>query len=192
MEMTLRLPVQAIGTRSLIWLLLLAVVLMSFSVARQQALGSLHQHTDAELRSASTFTSTFSAAASSLASHWMSRRQQQQVFGHGQLQVGVIAAPALWAASARRDTRHNEDHHHDTLERHYHALGDDSVIALDGAAEAAETGSVGAVVLLPMLASPSQGLVVATTTGRKGSWPVQGGVRFASMKVAPLLRPPAA
>ena len=188
--MTQRLPVQAIGTRSIIWLLLLAVVLMGFSVARQQALGSLHQHAEAELRSAFTFTTTFSAAASGLASHWLSRRQQQQVFGHGQLQAGVTAAPALWAASARRDNRHDEDHHHDTLERHHHALSDDSVIALDGAAEAADTSSVGAALLLPLLASPSQGLVLATTTGRNGSWPVQGGVRFVSMKVAPLLRPP--
>jgi hypothetical protein len=190
--MTQRHTVQAISTRSLVWLLLLAVVLMSFSVARQQALGSWHQHADAELRSASTITAPISAAASDLASHWLSRRQQQLVFGHGQLQVRMTSAPTLWAASAKRDNGHDESHHHDTLERHHHTLGDGSVIALDGAAEAADTGSVGAAVLLPMLASPSQGLVLTTTTGRNGSWPVQGGVRFASMKVAPLLRPPAA
>ena len=191
--MTQRHTAQANSTRSLLWLLLLAVVLMSFSAARQKALGSVHLHTDTKLPSASTLTATFSAAASSLASQWLSRRHQQQVFGHGQLQVGMTAAPAaLLAASDKRYSGHNESHHHDTLERHHHALGDDSVIALDGAAEAADTGSLGTAVLLPILASPSQGLVLATTTGRKGSWPVDGGVRFASMKVAPLLRPPAA
>jgi len=190
--MTQRLPSQTIGTRSLIWLLLLAVVLMSFSVARQQALGSLHQHSDADFPVASTITGKISAAASNLASQWLSRRHQQQMFGHGQLQVRLKDASAQWAAFAKRDSGHDESHHHDTLERHHHALGDSSVIALDGAAEGADTGGVGAALLLPMLASPSQGIVLATTTDRNGSWPVQGGVRFASMKVAPLLRPPAA
>ncbi|OYU32436.1 MAG: hypothetical protein CFE39_03520 [Comamonadaceae bacterium PBBC2] len=206
--MTQRHTAQAIGTRSLVWLLVLAVVLMGLSVARQQALGSWHLHADVGLRGSptalamphSTSTSTFSAVASGLASHWLSRWQQQQVFGHGQLRVGQSAGPTLWAASAKPAPSHDHDHDHDhdTLERHHHALGDQranqSAIALDGAAEAADAGSVGATLLLPQFASPSQGKPLAgmaAMAARNGPWPVQGAVRFASRKVVPLLRPPA-
>jgi hypothetical protein len=190
--MTQRHTARALSTLGLVWLLLLAVVLMSFSVARQQALGSLHLHAGTGLPSASTFTAKFSAAASGLASHWLSRRHQQQVFGHGQLQVGIAATPALWAVSVKHDRGHDESHRHDTLERHHHALGDESVVALDGATEAADVGSVGAALLLPAFATPSLGLEWAGTLASNGSWPVHGAVRFATRKVASLLRPPAA
>ena len=196
--MTQRHTAQASGTRSLVWLLVLAVVLLSLSVARQQALGSLHQHAEAAVRNAPTmpFTSPVSAAASGLAHNWLSRWQQQQVFGHGQLRVGMrvgvevitAANPVQWAASAKPDP----GHHHAALERHRHSLGDDSLIALDGAAEAADAGNVGAAFVLPLLAAPSLRMVLTSTVASNGTWPIHGAVRFATTLVQPLLRPPAA
>ena len=136
--------------------------------------------------------------ASGLAQDWLSRRQQQQVFGHGQVRLGLTTAPTLWAASTppargrHLDTGHGDDHDHAALERHHHALGDGSVIALDGAAEGADLGSMGAALLMPPFASANLGLPWASTVARNGSWPIHGAVRFVSRKVAPLLRPPAA
>ena len=185
------------GTRSLVWLLLMAVMLMGLTITRQQALGSLHRHTGQELRA----PSKLSTAVSSLASNWLNRWRQQQLFGHSELRTRLATDTTLWpsratqlADHAHASGAHPETHQHDALERHHHAMGDGSVVALDGAAQAAEAadgGSSGASLVSPGVATPSAGLAMPDPHADKGPWPVDPGTAFATRSVAPALRPPA-
>jgi hypothetical protein len=186
--MTQRHTAQAIGTRSLIWLLLFAIALMGLTVARQQALGSLHLHADQGLRD----SSIVGPAVFSLASEWKNRWRQQQVFGHGQLRPHAALNATPWPLGNTSRARHSaEPHSHNDLERHHHASGDASVLALDGAAGSAEDGATGAVVMLLMLGATCGALVLPALAARQDRWPVDGAVSFISWNVAPLLRPPA-
>ena len=191
--MTLRRAEPPTSARSLVWLLLVAVALMGLTVTRQQALGPLHTHAEQGARS----TSTFSAAVSSLASDWLSRWRQQQVFGHTQLRLAAASDErALWSPGDARTGEHTAHiHDHDTLERHHHAADDASVVALDGAAQAADaadSSAAGAPNLLPIVTTTSDGLAVPALAARSGPWPVDRAAAFASRSVAPLLRPPTA
>lgn len=181
----------------LVWLLLVAVALMGLTVTRQQALGPLHSHADQEVRG----HSTFSYAVSSMASDWRSRWRQQQVFGHTQLRLAAAPDAATpWPPSDSRAGAlgahgHTQANDHEDLERHHHAVDDASVVAVDGAAHAADTADssgAGAPSLLPIAATPSGGLTVHALADRRGPWPIDSAVAFVSISVAPLLRPPAA
>lgn len=178
--------------RSLVWLLVLAVVLMSLSVTRQHVLGTLHWHADGGARGASAAAPlhTPGVTLSGLASLWYSRWQQQQMFGHGQVRVGMAAGPVEGRLDSAQPL--SPGHYHHALERHHHTPGDQGVIALDGAAEAADSASPGAALCLPLFAAPSAGLTLVAPAAPNGSWPIRGAERFASLPVAPLLRPPAA
>lgn len=195
--MTQRRVLRDAGTRSLVWLLVLAVVLMGLTITRQQALGSLHLHAGQELRD----TSSLSTAASRLASNWLKRWRQQQLFGHTELRTHIATDAALWPSRATQHAdrvlardAHGPAHRHDSLERHHHAISDGSVVALDGAAQAAESadgGSTSAPLVLPGVATPSAGLAVPALLADRGPWPVDRGAVFVSRSVAPALRPPA-
>ena len=188
---------QSAGTRSIVLLLLFSIVLLGMTVTRQQSLGPLHLHKD--LRSQGV--STFSAATSKLASDWLDRWRQQQRFGHSALRTRIAPDAHLLplgltegngpmlvhAASAH-------DHDHDALERHHHRAGDGSVLALDGAAEAAELAdgaAGGASSVLPIVAIPSDGLPLPAIERRGGAWPAATSTAFVSWYVTPPLRPPA-
>ena len=185
---------KTIGTRCLLWLMLVTVLLLGLTVTRQQTLGALHFHADMGGGSPWRVDATRSATPSDFGSSWLNRWRQQQVFGHGHMALGQTSTPSLQLVSrtqVRRDAdRHQNVDHHLALERHHHTGNDQSVIALDGAAEAADAGNVGAIILIPIFAGPSQGLFFAGMTSRNGSWPITRAVSFASRKVAPLLRPP--
>jgi hypothetical protein len=177
------------GTRSLLWLLLVTVALMGLTVTRQQALGSLHVHADVSVRG----TPSLGGEISRLGANWRSRWQLQQVFGHGQLKWGFVAQEV--SLSPSNDSRNvpAHDHAHGTAERHHHAMGDDSVLALDGAAEAAsaaEGSTAGAVSWFSAVGTPSVWpRLLALITG-KTHWPVYNAMAFYSRTIAPLLRPP--
>lgn len=179
-----------VGVQSLVWLLLVAMLLMGLTVTRQQALGSLHRHADAALQG----SAPLATAASALASDWLNRWRQQQMFGHSALRLRMAADATLWPPSAGVQG-HDDGHDHDSLERHHHAVGDASVVAVDGAAEAvaesADGGGAGAVVMLPVAATPSAGLAVPALATRTGPWPVASATAFVSRNIAPPLRPPA-
>jgi hypothetical protein len=179
------------SARALVWLLLVAVALMGLTVTRQQALGSLHLHADQGARG----VPSFSATVSNLASDWLSRWRQQQVFGHKQLRFAAIPdAATTWPASdPEADTGSVHSHAHDSLKRHHHAAGDASVVAVDGAAPAADavdSSAAGAAHLPPLVATPGEGLVLPTPAARRGPWPVDGATAFVSRNISPLLRPP--
>ena len=185
--MTQRRVEQSAIARSLVWLLLLSIAFMGLTVARQQALGSLHMHADLGLRD----SSTISSAISSLANEWQSRWRQQQVFGHGYLRPYADRDAKPWpTANSGRAGHSAQPHSHDDLERHYHATSDATVLALDGAAGSAEDSANGAMLVLPMLATTSSALVLSALAAREGLWPVDGAVSFVSWSVAPPLRPP--
>jgi hypothetical protein len=178
------------GTRSLLWLLLVTVALMGLSVTRQQALGSLHLHADASVRDTTTLGEEFSR----IGAHWRARWQMQQVFGHGQMAWGVLAQEfPLWPTNDSRSVPAH-DHAHGAAERHHHGVGDDSVLALDGAAEAAsaaEGSTASAVSWFSAVGTPSVWpLLLALNTG-KTHWPVYNAMAFSSRTIAPPLRPPA-
>ncbi len=192
--MTQQRVAQHVGVQSLVWLLLLAVALMGLTVTRQQALGSLHLHADQQPQG----TSVLAAAVSSLASDWLIRWQHQHLFGHQQLRLGAASDAPLWPSSDFRDsdaTATRGTHTHDSLERHHHAVDDGSVVALDAAAEAAgaaDSSATGGTILLPVAATPGNGLVLPAIAKRGGPWPVDRTTAFVSRSVAPPLRPPAA
>ena len=181
------------SARSLVWLLLVAVALMGLTVTRQQALGPLHTHANQEVRG----NSTLGAAVSSLAGDWLSRWRQQQVFGHNQLRLSFVSDPAPLLppgnfSAGAHDAQVND---HDVLERHHHAVDDASVVAVDGAAQAADvadSSAAGAPNLLPIVATPSGGLVLPALGERQGPWPIDRAAAFFSRSIAPPLRPPAA
>lgn len=168
--------------QSLVWLLLFAVAVMGLTVTRQQALGSLHLHA----YQGSLGSSFLASAVSQLASDWHSRWRQQQRFGHSQLRLHPAWDPTLGSGN---DTI---PHDHDAFERHHHAEGDSSVIAVDGAAESAESSATGALIVLPVVSKLSDGLTLPTMAGRTGPWPVDPDTAFASRNVAPPLHPPTA
>lgn len=171
-----------VGQKCLAWLLLIAVACMGLTITRQQALGSLHRHTDHSLHMPSAVTATFS----SLVSDWTGRWQQQKVRGHGQL----LLAAAHFPAPSPSDV-----HDHNTLERHHHAPHAANVVALDGAAvaaDAADSPAGGASVLLPVLGTSGSRLFWRVTAAHRGPWPVGHAVAFVSRSIAPPLRPPAA
>ncbi len=181
------------GTRSLVWLLLMAVMLMGLTITRQQALGSLHLHAGQELQGAFNLCTT----ASSLASNWLNRWRQQQFFGHSELRMRMAPDATLWPSPApqladqvQAGAAHGQPHHHDSLERHHHAIGDGSVVALDGAAQAAESAD-GAPLVLSGIATPGAGLAVPALLADRGPWTVDPGAAFVTRSVAPALRPPA-
>ncbi|MES2952217.1 MAG: hypothetical protein V4858_27135 [Pseudomonadota bacterium] len=189
--MTHRRTAQNAGLQSLVWLLLVAVALMGLTITRQQALGSLHIHADRE----SQGTPRLSTAVATLANDWLSRWQQQHVFGHGQLLLGTASGAAPWPSnisgvSHTTDVRSTHAHDHDSLERHHHTVDDGSVIALDGAAEVADDSAAGALILLPVAATPNDGPAMPAIAERRGPWPVDNFAAFVSRNVAPLLRPP--
>lgn len=174
-----------VGARSLVWLLLLALALLGLTTTRQQALGPLHLHAD---HTVAGTPSALSAVASRFASDWHDRWRQQQMFGHAEVALRMTPGATRWPPGART-------HNHDALERHHHALGDASVLALDGAAQAADTAdgsTTGALVLLPVVALPDEGLTVPMLAATAGAWPVDGATAFASRPIAPPLRPPTA
>ena len=186
--MTQRRVEQSASARSLMWLLLFAIALMGLTVARQQALGSLHLHADQGLRD----SSIAGAAVLSLASEWQNRWHQQQVLGHGQLRPHTALNAMPWPLGNTSHAGHSaQPHSHDDLERHHHASGDATVLALDGAAGSTEDGATGAVVMLPMLGATRGAMVLPALAARQGRWPVDGAVSFVSWNVGPLLRPPA-
>ena len=181
------------SARSLVWLLLVAVALMGLTVTRQQALGPLHTHADQEVRG----NSTLSAVVSSLASDWLSRWRQQQVFGHNQLRLAAVAdpAPLLPPGNFRAGAHGAQVIGHDVLERHHHAVDDASVVAVDGAAQAADVAdrsAAGAPNLLSIVTTPNGGLVLPALGERCGTWPIDRAATFVSRSIAPPLRPPAA
>ena len=192
--MTLRRAEPPTSARSLVWLLLVAVALMGLTVTRQQALGPLHTHADQAVRG----NSTFSAAVFSLASDWLGRWRQQQVFGHNQLRLAAVSDSAAFlplSDDSHPGTGSAHAHDDDALERHHHAVGDAGVVAVDGAAQAADaadSSAAGAPNLLPIVATPNGGLALPALADRRGPWPIDGGTAFVSRSIAPLLRPPAA
>ncbi len=192
--MTQRRVAQNAGLQGLVWLLLVAVALMGLTITRQQALGSLHMHTDRE----SQGTPQLRIAVATLANDWLNRWQQQHLFGHGQLLLGTASDASPWPSNTSRvshttDVGSTHAHDHDSLERHHHAVGDGSVAALDAVAEladAADSSTAGASMLLPVAATPNDGLVLPAIADRRGPWPVDHSAAFVSRDVAPPLRPP--
>ena len=185
------------GQKGLAWLLVLAIGLLGLTITRQQVLGSLHSHTDNALHT----PSVLSTAVSNLAHDWISRWQQQQVFGHGQLILGSASAVPPWPAaraavadaSRLHDVHDSHAHDHDSLERHHHAAHDASVVAVDGGAQladAADSSANGPSVLLTGAGVLADGFNVPMVAEHNGPWPVGRFVAFASRSVPPLLRPP--
>lgn len=184
-------------TRGLVLLLLCAIALLGLTIARQQALGSLHLHKDQRLQA----VSPISVAASSLARNWLDRWRQQQRFGHTALRTHVAPDARVLTPSAAQDrgpvSRHDGNvhrHDHGDTERHHHIAGDDSVVAMDGAAEAAELVDAAVSVtslVLPIAAMPGAGLALRAMAGRRIAWPANRTIAFVSWSVAPPLRPPA-
>ena len=184
------------GQKYLAWLLVLAIGLVGLTITRQQLLGSLHTHADHTPRP----PSVLSTALSDLASDWISRWQQQQVIGHGQLLLATASEGTPWpsdSAAVTDATRLHDAHahDHDSLERHHHAAQDASVVALDGAAEladAADSSANGASVLLASVGAIADGLSLPDMDKHNGPWPIGRLVAFVSRSVPPLLRPPTA
>lgn len=192
--MPLHRAAQPLGHQWLAWLLLVAVALMGLTITRQQALGSLHSHTDQGPR----LSSALQTAVSSLGNDWSRRWRQQQALGHGQLLLATASYGAHWpsdSAAIANATRWDaaDAHSHDSLERHRHAAHDASVVALDGAAEfanAADSPASGSATLLSGMGIPSAALVVQAMPSRVGPWPVGRFAALATRSVPPLLRPP--
>lgn len=95
----------------------------------------------------------------------------------------VAAAPAA-----------HEGHGHAAWLRHAHSLGDDSVVALDGAGlEAAAGDGAGSAVAGITLGTPGRGsLDMASGADRRSPWPHWRARPWASVTAAPLERPPRA
>lgn len=182
----------SVGNTCLAWLLLLAVALMGLTVTRQQALGPLHSHTVE--RSHNAPPSAIGAALSDWARDWQGRRQHQKMSGHSQMLLTFAPFPERANRHSDIPHTHTNNHTHDALERHHHAADDASVVALDGAAagaDAADSPSNGASLLLISLAAPGGGLAVPATSALRSSWPVGRIAVLSSRSVPPPLRPPA-
>ncbi len=144
------------------------------------------------------WTLPLTIAVATLANDWLNRWQQQHLFGHGQLLLGTASDASPWPSNTSRvshttDVGSTHAHDHDSLERHHHAVGDGSVAALDAVAEladAADSSTAGASMLLPVAATPNDGLVLPAIADRRGPWPVDHSAAFVSRDVAPPLRPP--
>ncbi len=174
-----------LGRKCLAWILLVAVVLMGQTITRQQALGSLHSHVD----QGSHISTGLTNALSSLARDWLDRWQAQKAFGHRQL------LPTNFHGAELQARAHVDPHSHDhsTLQRHHHAAGDDTVIALDGAsasADTVDTSAMGVSMLLPIVWAPDAGLMLHPISEPTGPWPAGRLFAFSSRTVLPLLRPP--
>ncbi len=171
--------------QSLLWLLLVAMVLLGLTITQHRALGSLHKHSNLELRNTSVLT-----AVSVLASDWKARWQQQKILGHGQLLLATPSTAMDWPAVAPRGS-HNHDH--DALERHHHAADDGTVVALDGAAQgvsAVDGSSTAASIMLPVVGTPNEALTLQAIASHTVNWPVASFAALVSRAIPPPLRPP--
>lgn len=171
--------------KSLVWLLLVAIALLGLTITQQQALGSLHKHFGLESR-----TTVVVAVVASLASDWKGRWQQQNIRGHGQLVLGTASNAMDWPPVAPRSAH---GHDHDALERHHHAAGDETVVALDGAAqrvEAVDGSNTASSIVLPIVGTPGNALTLQAIASDAGAWPTPGFAALVSRAIPPPLRPP--
>jgi hypothetical protein len=173
--------------KRLVWLLLVALVLLGLTITQRQVLGSLHTHADV----GPTHTLT-SAAVSSLAHDWKIRWQRQKMLGHGQLVLATPFDAVVWPTVA---TRGAHVHGHGALERHHHAADDETVVAIDGAAQVAEAGespTTSASLLLPAVGTPVDAIKLPAVSRNTGAWPVASFATLVSRAIPPPLRPPTA
>lgn len=167
--------------RGLLALLALAMLLMSLTIARQQALGPfLHTHAEAGLMSALLDRPELKRLA-----HWRAHATQQ-----GRGWVNATQAVAAWPAPASL-VMASAEHVHAEPQRHQHRPGEAGVVvALDGAA--AGIDGTASSPLLPVLGGPSFSTKLADPASRPSPWPAGSAASFASWRAAPPLRPPAA
>ena len=110
-----------------------------FTTSRLQVLGPLHHHVNPGLREESLLAS----ASTFLLKSWRDRRRQQEMFGHDHLALPGAALSSSQNAFEGLDDERVEPngvhtHQHGELERHHHAVGDASVLALDSAGMGAD------------------------------------------------------
>lgn len=183
--MTLRRVAPRSIQKSLVWLLLLAMVLLGLTITQQQALGSLHKHSNLQSRHTSVITAVFV-----LANDWNARWQQQKILGHRQLLLGTPSNEMDWPGVASRGSH---DHDNDALERHHHAADDGTVLALDGAAQgvsAVDGSSTAGSIILPVVGTPNDALTLQAAASNPMRWPEAGFTAFVSRTLPPPLRPP--
>ncbi len=187
-------PQRSIIVCRLIWLLIVAEALLGFTTSRLQVLGPLHHHVNPGLREESLLAS----AATFLLKSWRDRRRQQEMFGHDHLALPGAALSSSQNAFEGLDDERVEPngvhtHQHGELERHHHAIGDASVLALDSAgmgADAMDGGTSSSLLFLSDLVIQVQGLTTVIWALFREAWPTETANRFSSWDEAPPVRPP--
>ena len=81
-------------------------------------------------------------------------------------------------------------HAHDAWQRHHHGDDDAGLIALDAPGDGHGSPGAGALLLLPVLGSPQDGLRIDAGAALMRAWPRAGDARFSSWGRAPPLQPP--
>lgn len=181
-------------SRSLICLLLIAVIWMGFMSAQRQILGPLHLHAvkSAQMQVSSPQTEL------SLLDKWLIRWHQQKLLGHQKLELQLLPSThqqgELRALSKDHiDVSGPHSHQHGEFARHHHMLGDTTVIAVDGSTpvgEAMYSAGSGTWLLLSLFAISGHLLAFTAMARFQGPWPVGDAARFSTWREAPPLRPP--
>lgn len=155
-------PMQRL-VRCFVWLLLLAVPLYGSTGVLLKTIGPAHRHDQP-----AADTRLLAALGSGAAAVLDTLRAQSGVAKHAH---GPGAEP----------------HHHGVFDRHHHAVGDTSVVALGGEAGDVALAAMGSVLLVFALTAPFTAAVPMAQTIR---WPAAAPGRLATRAPPPLDRPP--
>lgn len=122
------------GRRSLIWLLVVACLVYAHSASLVQVLGPAHRHEQPAAGLSSGVFDRVDALFRPIR-HWRAELQQRwlpQDLAHRPVDGALHVHGDATDAAPHPGPGSGHPHHHSAFERHHHALGDPTVVGLEG------------------------------------------------------------